>query len=85
METCMMRIGSGDKKILEQISKEEHEAQIKILHKAIEEYRRKIFLRKVNLAFGNLKKNRAQSQSLSKEMKAWEVTLMDGLEDEGNE
>jgi hypothetical protein len=52
-----------------------------ILEKAIENYRRTVFLSSANLAFATLKANQAAWQEELEERQNWDLTLADGLEE----
>ncbi|MFM6163644.1 MAG: hypothetical protein ACKPE1_20935 [Dolichospermum sp.] len=51
-----------------------------VLDKAIENYRRYIFLVQANEAFATLRKNETLWQEEISERQAWEQTLADGVE-----
>jgi hypothetical protein len=53
-----------------------------VLDKAIEEYRRQIFLRQLSQDFAELRKDPVLWQEELAERQAWDVTLMDGVDDE---
>ncbi len=81
MSTSMVRIQEEDKDIIQKIAKESHQSMLKVMHQAIEEYRRKLFLQKSNLAFSVLKEKPVEWKNYKKEREEWDSTLNDGLEE----
>ncbi|PYU93002.1 MAG: toxin-antitoxin system protein [Acidobacteria bacterium] len=55
---------------------------VKVLEKAVEEYRRAQFLRKANAAFARLRKDRKAWKEERRERPTWDATLRDALEKE---
>jgi hypothetical protein len=67
--------------ILQRIAKQSGESMQSSLAKAIELYRRQIFLQKANMAFNALRKDSKTWQEELKEREEWDVTLLDGIKD----
>ena len=80
METTTIKISSYSYKILQEIADKYGDNLENILEKAIEDYRRKLFLEKANLAFADLRNNPEAWEEELEERSAWDVTLTDGLE-----
>jgi len=78
-KSSTVRISSSSKKALQEVAKMTGTSQVEVLSEAIEEYRRKIFLREVADSFARM--SEAELADYRKEAEAWEVTLLDGLED----
>jgi phage shock protein A len=53
-----------------------------VLDQAIEDYRRQVFLRQLSQDFAKLRSDPELWQEELAERQAWDVTLMDGLDDE---
>lgn len=53
-----------------------------VLARAVDRYRREQFLLQANAAWAEVLKDPVARQEQQDEDKAWEATLMDGLEDE---
>jgi hypothetical protein len=53
-----------------------------VLDKAIEEYRRQVFFNQADQAYTRLRNDPALWQEELAERRAWDVTLLDGIEDE---
>ena len=82
MNTLSVRINPASHAKLREIAKQTHEPMTTVLEKAIEEYRRQQFLRKVNAEFALLRKNKTAWKQELKERAAWDATLSDGLEND---
>jgi predicted transcriptional regulator len=80
VETTTIKISSYSYKILQEIADKYGDNLENILEKAIEDYRRKLFLEKANLAFADLRNNPEAWEEELEERSAWDVTLTDGLE-----
>jgi hypothetical protein len=50
-----------------------------VLDKAVEAYRRKLFLEEVNQAYAELREDQEAWEELESERAAWDSTLADGL------
>ena len=81
MNSSTVRIQKKDRHVLKQIAARKKESMQEVLHEAIEEYRRKIFLESVNAAYSLLKENETAWKEEEKERKLWDATLNDGLDD----
>jgi predicted transcriptional regulator len=80
VETTTIKISSYSYKILQEIADKYGDNLENIVEKAIEDYRRKLFLEKANLAFADLRNNPEAWEEELEERSAWDVTLTDGLE-----
>lgn len=78
-KSSTVRISNSSKKALQEVAKMTGTSQVAALSEAIEEYRRKIFLREVAESFARMSEE--ELADYRKEAEAWEVTLLDGLED----
>ncbi len=67
--------------MLRRIAKQSRESMQDSLAKAIELYRRQIFLQETNAAFDALRKDPKAWQEELKERKEWDSTLIDGIKD----
>ena len=75
-ETLTVRITRSAHAALRSLSEETD-----VLDKAIEAYRRASFLAGLNEDFAALRQNRAAWEEEQQELRAWDATLVDGLED----
>ena len=81
MATTTVRISKEDRDTLREIVAKTGETAGEVLHKAMEDYRRRCFLEDANRAFGALQKNAKAWRDERKERKVWDATIADGLED----
>ena len=79
MGSTTIRIDPKAHIMLHRIAKQSGESMQSSLSKAIELYRRQIFLQKVNAAFDALHKDPKAWQEELKERKDWSVTLLDDI------
>ena len=82
MNSSTVRINVKTFKILNEIVKNTGMSKQEILDKAIEDYRRKEFIREANEAYSFLKKDNEKWQEEINERHEWDVTLEDGLEND---
>ena len=81
MESTTIRINPKAHIMLQRIAKQSGESMQASLAKAIELYRRQIFLQKANVAFDALREDPKAWQEELKERENWDVTLLDGIKD----
>ena len=67
----LVRISRRDKDILQELAHEEGEPMPRILHKALEVYRRQKFLDQVNVSYEQFKRNEEAWQHETSERKLW--------------
>ncbi len=79
MESTTIRINPKAHIILQRIAKQSGESMQASLAKAIELYRRQIFLQKANAAFDALRKDPKAWQEELKEREAWDSTMLDDI------
>jgi hypothetical protein len=75
-----VRISERSQKILKEIAANEGKSMQEILDSIIEERRRKKILDAANAAYAALRSNPAAWEEELKERKAWDSTLMDGVD-----
>jgi hypothetical protein len=80
MSTITVRISARSRNILRELAEREEVAMQAILDKAIESYRRQLFLEQVNKAYAMLREDATAWPQILKERAAWDTTLSDGLE-----
>ncbi len=68
---ALVRINPTDKTLLQELANKEGESMPRILHKAIELYRRERFLKQVNEGYARLNSDETSLGTDSKERKAW--------------
>ena len=81
MESTTVRINPEAHTLLRRIARQTGESMQASLIKAIELYRREIFLQKVNAAFEALRKNPKAWKEELKERENWDSTLLDNVKD----
>ncbi len=82
MESLTLRITKTAHRKLKLLAAHEHMPMQAVLDKAVEAYRRRVFLEGANESYATLRKNPAAWKDLLKERAAWDATLADGLEDD---
>jgi hypothetical protein len=80
--TTTVEIGTEDYQRLLELSKTAGETVQAVLSKAIDEYHRQLFLTQLSQDFAELRKNPELWEEELAERRAWDVTLLDGIEDE---
>ena len=78
MPESTVSISQTARETLLQLAEASGESVQAILDKAIENYRRTVFLTNANLAFATLKANKAAWQEELEERQGWDFTLGDG-------
>ena len=73
-----VRINQASLKILRQLAEQADESMQVVLEKALEMYRRQLFLQKTNDAYAALKENKEAWQQEIEERMLWDNTLGDG-------
>ena len=82
MQSTTVRLNLKARAILQEIAEEEQEPLSTILQKALDDYRRRVFLRKVGEAYAMLRSDsKAWKKELS-ERESWDSTVEDGLEED---
>ncbi len=81
MGTTTVRINPTAHSVLRRIAKQSGESMQASLTKAIELYRRKLFLQEANEAFAAMRKDSKAWEHELKERGAWNSTLSDGMGD----
>jgi hypothetical protein len=77
-----VRISDNSRTILRELAAKEKTSMQAILDKALESYRRQIFLTEVNKAYAALRQDPKTWALVEKERAEWDATLGDGLEPE---
>ncbi len=76
-----VQISSEAKGVLQQLSTQTGKRMEEILNKAVELYRRYLFLKRTNAAFAALRANLDAWTDEEEERMAWGATLFDGIKD----
>ena len=79
MESSTVRIDPRAHIMLRRIAEQSKESMQSTLTKAIELYRRQIFLKRANLAFAAMRKDPKAWQEELKEREEWDSTLLDDV------
>ena len=80
MTTPTVRISNASRNILRELAAKEGASMQAIIDKAVESYRRQLFLEEVNKAYAALRQDTKAWSQIEKERAAWDTTLEDGLE-----
>jgi hypothetical protein len=82
MTSTTIRISEKTHAVLRDLAAAEGKPMAELVAQAIEKYRRERFLAEVNAAYAALRANPQASAEFDEELRLWDATLMDGLEDE---
>jgi hypothetical protein len=74
-----VRVSEATRDLLRRLAEKEGTAMQKVLERALEVYRRRRFLERVNAAYASLRSDRRAWSAIQVERKAWDSTLSDGL------
>ena len=83
MQSTTVRLNLKSRAILQEIAEEEREPLSTILQKALDDYRRRVFLRKVGEAYATLKSDPSAWKKELAERESWDSTVEDGLDEDG--
>ena len=83
MGNAMVRITAQTREILRELAQAEQGSMQSVLEKAVEEYRRKLFMDALNASYAELRDDPEAWKEVEAERALWDGTLLDGLpEDE---
>jgi len=80
MSTPTVRLSEASHRLLREMADQSGETMLEILDKALDAYRRKMFFENLNSGYAALKADPQAWAAMQDERKAWEATLMDGLD-----
>lgn len=80
MASVMVRIDESSREIIRELAELSGEPMQAVLKKAIEDYRRRVFLENVNSAYAALRRDALAWRGLKREREDWERADTDGLE-----
>ncbi|MCC6444524.1 MAG: toxin-antitoxin system protein [Armatimonadetes bacterium] len=80
MSSTLVRVSRESHSILKKLTGRTGESMQAILDKAIEVYRRQLFLEETHAAYALLKEDTAVWASVQAERELWDATLSDGLD-----
>ena len=83
--SATVRISKLSHEILKQISDRLNVSMVEALDLVTDNWQRQEFLRSVNAAYDELKKNKLAWEEVLAERKDWDGTMDEGLGDEGSE
>lgn len=81
MSDVAITINKNTHEVLLNLSKQSGDNLQTLLDKAVEQYRRQLFLLQANQAFAALRKDELLWQDELNERQEWEQTLSDGIDD----
>jgi predicted transcriptional regulator len=80
MQSATVRISGTSHNLLKELAARSGDSIQVILDKAIEQYRRQVFLQEANQAYAALRNQPEAWEAELEEREAWDTTLSDGLE-----
>jgi hypothetical protein len=80
MASATVNISEKSNAILRELAEETGRTTQEILDAAVEEYRRKLFIERVNAGYAALRADPEAWAEFQAELHAWDSTLMDGLD-----
>ena len=80
MQTTTVRVNREAHAVLQELAAEEHMPAGRILQKALDDYRRRVYLRKVGEAYAALRSEAKNWKKEAAERKLWDATIEDGDE-----
>ena len=80
MQSATVRVSFATREKLRLLTSKTGESMQAILDKALEDYRRKYFLERANIAFAALRNDSIAWQAEQEERAVWDATLADDLE-----
>lgn len=78
--SSIVRISGKTRETLQELSKKSGEPMLYVIDKAIEEYRRRVFLEETNAAYAKMREDEKASKEFDREIAEWDSALMDGLD-----
>jgi predicted transcriptional regulator len=81
MSPTTVRISSGVRSLLRELARVEQSSMQAVLERALEQYRRRRFIERVNDGYASIRADAASAASLAEEQAAWEGVVADGLDD----
>ena len=85
MPSANVRISRDAHAVLRQLAHQEGVSLQALLDKAVENYRRRLFLEKANAAYETLRADKVRWNEELAERREWDATLADGLDESGGE
>ena len=79
MRSSTVRIDEESHALLKAIKRQEEESAQAIIRKALEDYRRKLFLKKCSDAYSSFRENKKTWKEELVENETWDSTVGDGL------
>jgi len=79
MSTLTVRISNTSRNILRELAAQKGASMQTLLDKAIEAYRRQLFLEEINQAYAALREDPKAEAQVEKDRAVWDATLKDGL------
>jgi len=80
MSTPTVRLSETSHRLLREMAEQSGETMLEILDKALDAYRRRMFFENLNAGYAALRADPKAWAAMEEERKAWEATLMDGLD-----
>ncbi len=82
MATSTVRLDETSRLALREMSQQTGQSMTVVLRRAIETYRRRLFLEQAAADYAALRQDKAAWQELEGERAEWDAVLYDGMEDE---
>lgn len=85
MATTTIRVSKETRDLLNQLARATGTSVQRVLETALEQYRRRQFLETLNAAYAASQADPQARAEASAEAALWDMTLLDGLDDQGEE
>lgn len=81
-DTTTIRVSHRTRERLRELAETRGSAMSRVLDEAVEAYRRELFVRSVNEAYGRIREDANATAEMCEEQSGWDGALLDGLEDD---
>jgi predicted transcriptional regulator len=79
MSSITVRLDAASRETLKELAARSGQSMQEVLRRAVEEYRRRVFLESVNLAYSRLRHDPRAWEQAGREREEWDSTAADGL------
>ncbi|HUT54096.1 MAG TPA: ribbon-helix-helix protein, CopG family [bacterium] len=80
MSSITVRLDQASRETLKELAARSGETMQEVLRRAVEEYRRRVFLESVNAAYSKLRTDPAAWADVGREREDWDAASNDGLD-----
>jgi hypothetical protein len=79
MSSITVRLDAASRETLKELAAQSGQSMQEVLRRAVEEYRRRVFLEGVNAAYARLRRDPRAWEQAGREREEWDATVADGL------